>query len=711
MTQITQQVLEKVVVQPGKPPMRVMVAYGTGALSVLDDASAAADRTWSAQKLIAQFAAKANAAHTHAIADVTGLQAALDGKLAAAGGTVTGNLTVNGTFTMGGTTLWSTFGRLFVDANAANYRAVKHKFQPADGSTTWLQAGSDGVIIDGGGAYNQPSLKISNNGSGYSGIQVSQQGQGRTRTVGSVTDYQAFTDSWYNGTALFLVNGTQFYDTGAAHYHFQAGMGGTLPVFQLKNVVNGATGDFLRAVDSADAIKFRLKADGAAEFASVQVNDVAYGAGWAGSLLAPTRNAVYNKIAALEATVNGKIDSSLIGVPNGLLLTDATNKIPASYLPSYVDDVLEYANSAAFPAVGEAGKIYISLNDSHMWRWSGSAYFDMTAAASGGTTATSTDSLAEGATNLYFTVGRVRATALTAIDVATTGAVSATDTVLSAIGKLEATKLSKAGGTMTGLFTSKASAAGGAGVNHPHGADPTAPNNGDFWSTTAGFKARVNGVTVTFSVNGHTHAWADIVSGKPTTLTGYGITNGAALDATENVFSGIGNFITPNAGTTGGLRLRANATLGYAIQQMLSSDGATQWGYWRYNATGDADWYGTGGLKWNGNKVALNNPQLPANQATPATLTPDFAYDQINVTALANAMNVANPTGTAVDGWGMALRIKDNGTSRAITWGSQYRGIGGALTAATTAGKTMYFPMIWNAADSKFDVFPPQIEP
>ena len=32
-------------------------------------------------------------------------------------------------------------------------------------------------------------------------------------------------------------------------------------------------------------------------------------------------------------------------------------KVPSSQLPSYVDDVLEYANLASFPATGESGKI------------------------------------------------------------------------------------------------------------------------------------------------------------------------------------------------------------------------------------------------------------------------------------------------------------------------------------------------------------------
>lgn len=56
----------------------------------------------------------------------------------------------------------------------------------------------------------------------------------------------------------------------------------------------------------------------------------------------------------------------------------AGGKVPASQLPSYVDDVIEGANLAAFPIPGETGKIYLALNNNKIYRWSGSTYIDMT---------------------------------------------------------------------------------------------------------------------------------------------------------------------------------------------------------------------------------------------------------------------------------------------------------------------------------------------
>jgi hypothetical protein len=55
-------------------------------------------------------------------------------------------------------------------------------------------------------------------------------------------------------------------------------------------------------------------------------------------------------------------------------------KVPASQLPSYVDDVLEFVNLTAFPTTGEGGKIYLALDSNKLYRWSGSVYIDITPA-------------------------------------------------------------------------------------------------------------------------------------------------------------------------------------------------------------------------------------------------------------------------------------------------------------------------------------------
>jgi hypothetical protein len=74
-------------------------------------------------------------------------------------------------------------------------------------------------------------------------------------------------------------------------------------------------------------------------------------------------------------------NSALKGSANGYASLDGSGLVPASQLPSYVDDVLEYANLAGFPATGATGKIYVALDTNKTYRWSGSAYVYITSGA------------------------------------------------------------------------------------------------------------------------------------------------------------------------------------------------------------------------------------------------------------------------------------------------------------------------------------------
>lgn len=95
---------------------------------------------------------------------------------------------------------------------------------------------------------------------------------------------------------------------------------------------------------------------------------------------------------------------------------------------------------------------------------------------------------------------------------------------------------------------------------------------------------------------------------------------------------------------------------------------------------------------------------------TASTITPAHDDDMVTISALASALTIANPTGSAVWADGFVLALKDNGTTRALTWGAGYRGMGASLSSSTTVGKWMYFPIQYNQADSKWDVFPPTVQ-
>jgi hypothetical protein len=113
----------------------------------------------------------------------------------------------------------------------------------------------------------------------------------------------------------------------------------------------------------------------------------------------------------------------------------------------------------------------------------------------------------------------------------------------------------------------------------------------------------------------------------------------------------------------------------------------------------------TGDLLQDGGKT-IAELRVPAIQtvSSSSTVTPTFADDLVLITAQAAALALANPTGTAISGLGIVIRIKDNGTARAISYGSQYRAIGVTLPTTTVISKTLYLAMVYNSADTKWDV-------
>lgn len=86
--------------------------------------------------------------------------------------------------------------------------------------------------------------------------------------------------------------------------------------------------------------------------------------------VAPSQNAVFDALALKE-------DASAKGAANGYAPLGSDSKISSTYLPSYVDDVIEAANFAALPVTGETGKIYVTIDTGYQYRWSGSIYVEI----------------------------------------------------------------------------------------------------------------------------------------------------------------------------------------------------------------------------------------------------------------------------------------------------------------------------------------------
>jgi len=94
---------------------------------------------------------------------------------------------------------------------------------------------------------------------------------------------------------------------------------------------------------------------------------------------APSQDAVFDALALKENAANK-------GIANGYAPLNASTKIDSTYLPSYVDDVIEVANYAALPVTGETGKIYITIDTNFIYRWSGSIYIQVGGGGVGGAT-------------------------------------------------------------------------------------------------------------------------------------------------------------------------------------------------------------------------------------------------------------------------------------------------------------------------------------
>lgn len=86
------------------------------------------------------------------------------------------------------------------------------------------------------------------------------------------------------------------------------------------------------------------------------------------------------------------------------------------------------------------------------------------------------------------------------------------------------------------------------------------------------------------------------------------------------------------------------------------------------------------------------------------SVTPTFTNDLVIRTGATAAITLNNPSGTALDGHGIVIRLKDNGTGRSISFGTQYRAMGVSLPGTTVANKWTYIGMIFNNADTKWDV-------
>ena len=90
---------------------------------------------------------------------------------------------------------------------------------------------------------------------------------------------------------------------------------------------------------------------------------------------------------SLSAADVGAIPATEKGQPNGVATLGSDGKVPSSQLPSFVDDVQEYPTRKNFPETGQEGIIYVAEDTNLTYRWSGSAYVEISPSLALGETA------------------------------------------------------------------------------------------------------------------------------------------------------------------------------------------------------------------------------------------------------------------------------------------------------------------------------------
>jgi hypothetical protein len=245
-------------------------------------------------------------------------------------------------------------------------------------------------------------------------------------------------------------------------------------------------------------------------------------------------------------------------VANGYASLDSSGKVPSNQLPSYVDDVIEVANYAALPGTGETGKIYITISDSKTYRWSGSAYVEITASPG------STDAVPEGSTNLYFTNARARA----AVSASGSLSYSTLTGVFSYTQPTNVSTFTNDSGYLTGIT--------GAQVTTALGYTPPQPNG----TGASG--------TWNISISGNAATVSSITSGQVTTALGYtpyNATNPAGYTTNVGTVTSVSGTGTVSGLTlTGSVTSSGSLTLGGTLT-LTSGQVTTALGYTPYNST------------------------------------------------------------------------------------------------------------------------------
>ncbi len=197
-------------------------------------------------------------------------------------------------------------------------------------------------------------------------------------------------------SAIRKLNGNVALKANLASPTFTGTVSGiTASMVGLGNVTN--TSDANKPVSTAQQAALDLKANLASPTFTGMVSGITASMVGLGNV---------NNTSDADKPISIAVQTALDGKqPVGSYATLVGGIVPAAQLPSYVDDVLEYATASNFPIAGEGDKIYVDTSTSKIYRWGGTIYVEISPSPG------STDSVVEGSIHLYHTAARAAAAA------------------------------------------------------------------------------------------------------------------------------------------------------------------------------------------------------------------------------------------------------------------------------------------------------------
>jgi len=210
------------------------------------------------------------------------------------------------------------------------------------------------------------------------------------------------------------------------------------------------------------------------------------------------------------------------------------------------------------------------------------------------------------------------------------------------------------------------------------GATPTVTLGGSWRFSNAVVPAASDGA----ALGSTTLQWSDLFLAEGAVINfnngNAAITHSAGL-LTSNVAFSIGTSLALTAGTI---------ELGHASDTTLSRSAA-------------------GTLAVEGVRVQTTSPLVVSAASYTTDTGTSLNMDNLDmfvITAQAGALLFNAPGGTLVQGRKLMIRIKDNGTARALTWNAVFRAMGVALPSTTVLSKTLYLGFVYNSTDTKWDL-------